>query len=240
MSKYYLYQMNKILYLFFVLLFSCSYSDNTILVVNSGEAQGSYYNIKYMSVNGKDYSSQIDSILLEIDSSLSIYKEYSLISTINMGKDVKIDNFFKDVYKSSKQVYYESSGYFDCTVSPLLKYYGFYYDNQDTLIIDSTHVKNVLEFVGFDKTTLIDDSLVLWKGTQLDFNSKIYLQSSIEYLQFVDIVQGLVKASVFGFIVTLIGCYQGFKCGEGAQGVGKAATSAVVTSSILILILRSS
>ena len=72
--------------------------------------------------------------------------------------------------------------------------------------------------------------------TQLDFNSKIYLQSSIEYLQFVDIVQGLVKASVFGFIVTLIGCYQGFKCGEGAQGVGKAATSAVVTSSILILI----
>ena len=55
-------------------------------------------------------------------------------------------------------------------------------------------------------------------------------------MEIIDIVQGLVKAAVFGFVITLIGCYHGFNCGEGAKGVGRATTNSVVTSSILILI----
>ena len=71
---------------------------------------------------------------------------------------------------------------------------------------------------------------------QLGFNSIIYIDRTIEYLEIIDIFQGLVKATVFGFIITLMGCYQGFNCGQGAKGVGKATTNSVVTSSILILI----
>ena len=71
---------------------------------------------------------------------------------------------------------------------------------------------------------------------QLGFNSYIYIDRTLEYLEVIDIIQGLVKAAVFGFIITLIGCYQGFNCGEGARGVGRATTNSVVTSSILILI----
>ena len=71
---------------------------------------------------------------------------------------------------------------------------------------------------------------------QLEFNSIIYIDRTIEYLEIIDIFQGLVKATVFGFIITLMGCYQGFNCGQGAKGVGKATTNSVVTSSILILI----
>ena len=48
-------------------------------------------------------------------------------------------------------------------------------------------------------------------------------------------VSGLVKASVFGFIVALMGCYHGMNSGRGAQGVGRATTNAVVSSSVLIL-----
>ncbi len=48
-------------------------------------------------------------------------------------------------------------------------------------------------------------------------------------------VSGLIKAAVFGFIVTLMGCWCGYQSGGGAQGVGRATTSAVVSSSILIL-----
>ncbi len=51
-----------------------------------------------------------------------------------------------------------------------------------------------------------------------------------------DIVVGLIKALVFGGIVALIGCYKGLCCGEGAEGVGRATTEAVVYSSITILI----
>ena len=71
---------------------------------------------------------------------------------------------------------------------------------------------------------------------QLGFNSMVYMDRTIEYLEIIDIFQGLVKATTFGFIVTLMGCYQGFHCGQGAKGVGRATTNSVVTSSILILI----
>lgn len=62
-------------------------------------------------------------------------------------------------------------------------------------------------------------------------------QSSIRnYVEMSDINGGLIKASVFGFILTLIGCYKGYYTHGGAQGVGIATTRSVVTSSILILI----
>jgi phospholipid/cholesterol/gamma-HCH transport system permease protein len=48
-------------------------------------------------------------------------------------------------------------------------------------------------------------------------------------------VSGLVKAAVFGFLIALMGCYQGFNSRGGAQGVGTATTNAVVSSAILIL-----
>ena len=44
-----------------------------------------------------------------------------------------------------------------------------------------------------------------------------------------------LKASVFGFIITLMGCYNGYTSRGGAQGVGAATTNAVVSASILIL-----
>ena len=45
-----------------------------------------------------------------------------------------------------------------------------------------------------------------------------------------DVVKGLVKATVFGFIFSTIACYKGFKAKGGAKGVGEATTSAVVAS----------
>jgi phospholipid/cholesterol/gamma-HCH transport system permease protein len=56
-------------------------------------------------------------------------------------------------------------------------------------------------------------------------------------MQTMDVVSGLVKASVFGFVIALMGCWCGYHSRGGAQGVGAAATSAVVISSILILAL---
>jgi len=70
----------------------------------------------------------------------------------------------------------------------------------------------------------------------LGFNPIIYLQNTFKYLETMDVVQGLVKSSVFGFIISTIGCYFGYHSGKGAEGVGSATTSAVVMSSILILL----
>ncbi|MFP4083456.1 MAG: MlaE family ABC transporter permease [Desulfonatronovibrio sp.] len=63
------------------------------------------------------------------------------------------------------------------------------------------------------------------------FMNKIY-----EYVEIGDIYNGLIKASVFGAILTLVGCYKGFYTAGGAEGVGHSTTQAVVMSSVLILI----
>ncbi len=70
---------------------------------------------------------------------------------------------------------------------------------------------------------------------KLGFNPANYLQNTWNFLTFEDVTSGLVKAAVFGFIVTLMGCYHGYHSRGGAAGVGTATTNAVVSACILIL-----
>ena len=71
--------------------------------------------------------------------------------------------------------------------------------------------------------------------TSLHFNSGVYITTTANFLKFDDVMLGLVKASVFGFIIAMMGCFHGFNSKGGAQGVGRATTNAVVSASILIL-----
>lgn len=70
---------------------------------------------------------------------------------------------------------------------------------------------------------------------KLGFGQYEYINNTFEFLETEDVVSGLVKAAVFGFLVALMGCYQGYNSKGGAQGVGAATTRAVVSASILIL-----
>jgi phospholipid/cholesterol/gamma-HCH transport system permease protein len=70
---------------------------------------------------------------------------------------------------------------------------------------------------------------------KLGFVPELYVQNTINFVQTQDVVSGLAKAAVFGFLITLMGCYQGYNSRGGAQGVGAATTNAVVSASILIL-----
>ena len=70
---------------------------------------------------------------------------------------------------------------------------------------------------------------------KLGFNAEIYLTNTVNFVQTGDVVSGLVKAAVFGFLVALMGCFHGYNSRGGAQGVGTATTNAVVSASVLIL-----
>ena len=88
--------------------------------------------------------------------------------------------------------------------------------------------------------TAVGDSIGVFGGylvatENLGFTGSIYLKNTVDFATRADISSGLIKAAVFGFIVALMGCYYGFNSRGGAQGVGAATTSAVVSSSILIL-----
>ncbi len=72
----------------------------------------------------------------------------------------------------------------------------------------------------------------------LGFSPASYLSQTWDILESMDVISGLVKAAVFGFAVSVMGCFHGFNSDRGAQGVGAATTNAVVSSSILILIFN--
>jgi phospholipid/cholesterol/gamma-HCH transport system permease protein len=73
---------------------------------------------------------------------------------------------------------------------------------------------------------------------KLDFNAATYLKQTFDFLEFMDVFSGLVKAAAFGFLISLMGCYHGYNSDGGAQGVGRATTNAVVSASILILVFN--
>lgn len=67
-------------------------------------------------------------------------------------------------------------------------------------------------------------------------SSETFLNGVRMFFSFSDLYTGLTKAAVFGLIISIIGSFQGFTARGGAEGVGRATTGAVVTSSVLILI----
>jgi phospholipid/cholesterol/gamma-HCH transport system permease protein len=74
-------------------------------------------------------------------------------------------------------------------------------------------------------------SVVLFKA-----NPVSYINRTFQFMELNDLLSGLVKSAVFGFLLALIGCQQGFYTTGGAEGVGRSTTAAVVVASIAILI----
>ncbi len=72
--------------------------------------------------------------------------------------------------------------------------------------------------------------------TKLGYNSGSYIKSTIDFLEAIDVMASMTKAAVFGFFISLMGCYHGFNTRGGAQGVGISTTNAVVSACIMILL----
>jgi phospholipid/cholesterol/gamma-HCH transport system permease protein len=71
--------------------------------------------------------------------------------------------------------------------------------------------------------------------TVLGINAGAYVANMEKYVGLDDIYHGVIKAAVFGLILSVIGCYKGFTTTGGAEGVGKATTQSVVLAAVLIL-----
>ncbi|MCB1056980.1 MAG: ABC transporter permease, partial [Acidobacteria bacterium] len=67
-------------------------------------------------------------------------------------------------------------------------------------------------------------------------NPVTYLANSYQYMEMNDLMSGLIKAAVFGLLISVVGCQKGFYTSGGAAGVGRSTTQAVVLASISVLI----
>lgn len=135
----------------------------------SGFTQGTTFSIIYSDTT--DYAQQVDSILLEFDSSLSLYNSESLLSSINRGETDSVDSYFEECFALSKVINRESGGFFDPTLAPLIKAYGFGSDGSYRKL-DSVEFNNIRSTIGFQMLDIVDGRLVKENAaTTIDFNA---------------------------------------------------------------------
>lgn len=137
-----------------------------------GFALGTTFHITYQDSLNKINENQIDSLIHLVNNSMSTYSPNSDISRINRGdSSVIVDAMFQEVFNKSKKIYKETSGFFDPTIGILANAWGFG-PEEEIENLDSLHIKNMLEFVGFDKIKLNDDIIEKkYSKTFIDFNA---------------------------------------------------------------------
>jgi phospholipid/cholesterol/gamma-HCH transport system permease protein len=69
----------------------------------------------------------------------------------------------------------------------------------------------------------------------LDFSAPLYVHNLLDFISAEDVRTGLIKAAVFGFLISVLGCYYGYKSRGGAGGVGSATRTAVVAAAVAVL-----
>ena len=181
-----------------VLLQSCSI-DNQEPISLIGEAQGTYYSIKYYDILNRNFKPMIDSILHDFDMSVSLWEPESILSKVNSGNDsVDLDNYFIDNFNLSKEIAEETKGAFDFTIGALVKTWGFSIKNNR--VIDSITIDSLLYVTGYEKVNLINNKVVKHNpAVNFDFNAIAQGYS-------VDIVSDFLKSQgIENFLVDIGG-----------------------------------
>jgi len=127
----------------------------------NGFTQGTTYHIVFETTPKRDLSeirTEIEKILSDVDNSLSIYNDSSVISLINSNISDKTDTLFREMYRQSKEVWEKSSGAFDITVGPLVKSWGFGPDALQRF--DVSKLDSLMALVGMEKVALEGDRLI--------------------------------------------------------------------------------
>lgn len=151
-----------------VLLVSCTKQPQKINY--SGVTQGSYFSIIYFDENGRSFESEIDSIFKEVDNSVSLWNENSIIRKVNRNEDVVVNQIFKDNFEWARKASEFSDGAFDATIGPLVEAWGFHYKKE--LEMTPEMVDSIRQLVGYQKIQIVDDKVVKANPNMtLDFNA---------------------------------------------------------------------
>ncbi|WP_411275091.1 FAD:protein FMN transferase [Daejeonella sp.] len=155
----------------FSLLWLSGCKDKAAIHKISGEAQGTTWHITYISENPGKHKSAIESILKELDLSLSTWVKSSIICRINRNeKDVLINSYFRDVFLKSMEVSDKTQGLFDITVGPLVNAWGF--GPAKKLSINSLTIDSLRKLVGYRMLKLENDKVIKARPEiNIDFNA---------------------------------------------------------------------
>ena len=137
----------------------------------SGKAQGTTYQVFYFGTDSVVTKKHIDSILDKIDSSLSLYKPYSLINQFNLSDSgIYADDHFLAVVNKSIETYHQTEGIFDITIQPLVQAWGFGV-NAITHLPDSSTIQQVKKCMGSAYLVVYPTKVVKMKSCiKIDLN----------------------------------------------------------------------
>lgn len=136
-----------------------------------GTTQGSYYSIIYYDEQNRDFSGGFDSIFREIENTLSLWDENSMISRVNRNDEsVVLNQIFIDNFNYAIRAAELSEGYFDPTVGPLVSAWGFHF--KDGVEMTPEIVDSLKQFVGYHKIKIEDGKVIKENPDMtLDFNA---------------------------------------------------------------------
>jgi thiamine biosynthesis lipoprotein len=141
------------------------------LVIISGTAMGSPYNMRYIDEQQRNFKTAIDSLMDLFNQSLSTYHAGSEILRFNEGESITFSlPFFYPVLKRSYEIYQLTEGAFNPTINPVVRAWGF--GPGKALPDVFPNVDSLLDYVDFE--SLVFDSASVRKtkqGVSLDFNS---------------------------------------------------------------------
>ncbi|MEQ9300334.1 MAG: FAD:protein FMN transferase [Cyclobacteriaceae bacterium] len=128
--------------------------SNLTMVTLGGTTMGPIpYTIKYLHAENTSYQTEVDSLLIAFNNSLSTYIPDSEISLFNDSNAITFQSeFLKTILAKTKEIYEITNGAFDPTVGPLVNSWGFGPGSEQNLL-DSAVVDSLLTLVGFDQVT---------------------------------------------------------------------------------------
>lgn len=124
----------------------------------SGETQGTYYAITYYDGKQRDFSSEIAEILRQVDASVSVYIDSSLINRINRNETDSVDKIFYDNFSVAQKVSEASGGAFDCTIGRLIEAWGWGFSKRDS--ITSAKIEQLRKHSGYGKVFIVNRQLL--------------------------------------------------------------------------------
>lgn len=164
--------MKKLLFALLILVsISCKQKQKeSQLVKLSGPVFGTGFNIQYADNENSDYSKEIDSLFNDINKSLSTYIPDSDISKLNRNEISEVDHYFVEVFNTSKSIYLETEGVFDPTIGNVVNAWNFGAET-NKFLTDSTTIDSLMQFVGFNKIKLTNNTISKPVSTYLEFNA---------------------------------------------------------------------
>ncbi|MGB3774519.1 MAG: FAD:protein FMN transferase [Leeuwenhoekiella sp.] len=161
-------------YILILFLFaSCAQKDGDTLRSFSGEALGTGYVVQFYSAKQFPVQEKFDSVVAAINQSMSTYIPDSDISRINAGDStVVVDDMFKEVLSQSREVYKNTSGFYDPTVGILVNAYGFG-PGKPIISLNKEILDSIRQYVGLDEISLSPEGKILKDNSAvyIDFNS---------------------------------------------------------------------